>query len=46
MWFVVCALLYAHEAGAAPRWIRLRSDHFFFIGDTSEREIRDIALHL
>jgi len=46
VWFIVCALLSAHEAGAAPRWIRLRSDHFVFIGNTSERDIRDVALHL
>jgi predicted Zn-dependent protease len=46
LWLVVCALLCAHEAAAAPRWIRLRSDHFVFIGDTAERDIRDIALHL
>ena len=46
VWLVVCALLYAQHAGAAPRWIRLRSDHFVFIADTSERDVRDIALHL
>ena len=46
VWFIVCALLCAHEAGAAPRWIRLRSEHFVFVGDTSERDIRDVALHL
>jgi tetratricopeptide (TPR) repeat protein len=46
IWLVVCALLSAQQAGAAPRWIRLRSDHFVFVGDTSERDVRDIALHL
>jgi tetratricopeptide (TPR) repeat protein len=46
LWFIVCALLCAHEAGAAPRWIRLRSDHFVFVGNTSERDLRDVALHL
>jgi tetratricopeptide (TPR) repeat protein len=39
-------LLCAHAAEAAPRWIRLQSDHFVFIGDTSERDIRDVAIHL
>src|SRR5215831_11108681 len=46
VWFVFCALLCAHEAGAGPRWIRLRSDHFVFVGNTPERDIRDVALHL
>src|SRR5262249_15901579 len=46
VWFVVGALLCAQQTEAAPRWIRLRSDHFVFIGDTSERDIRDIARHL
>jgi tetratricopeptide (TPR) repeat protein len=35
-----------HLAGAESRWTRLRSEHFVFVGDASERNIRDVALHL
>src|SRR4029077_14065966 len=33
-------------ADADSRWTRLRSEHFEFVGDASERNIRDVALHL
>jgi tetratricopeptide (TPR) repeat protein len=46
IWFFLSAFLCAHQVGAASRWIRLRSDHFVFIGDAPERDIRDIAIHL
>jgi tetratricopeptide (TPR) repeat protein len=43
---VAFALLSASVADAESRWTRLRSDHFVFVGDASERDIRDVALHL
>src|SRR5437773_885843 len=31
---------------ADARWTRLRSEHFVFVGDAPEREIRQVAQHL
>ena len=45
-WLVIALLLPVRTADADSRWTRLRSDHFEFIGDASERNIRDVALHL
>jgi len=42
----VIAVLLADGVSAESQWIRLRSDHFTFVGDASERDIRDVALHL
>lgn len=44
--FIALAVLASRQAEAAPRWIRLQSDHFVFVGDASEHDIRDVALHL
>jgi tetratricopeptide (TPR) repeat protein len=33
-------------AGAAPRWIRLRTANFTFVSDASNAEVADVARHL
>ena len=45
-WLAVALLLPVRDAAADARWTHLRSDHFEFVGDASERNIRDVALHL
>jgi tetratricopeptide (TPR) repeat protein len=45
-WLAIALLLPVRTADADSRWTRLRSDHFEFVGDASERNIRDVALHL
>jgi tetratricopeptide (TPR) repeat protein len=40
------AVMSGHQAGAESRWVRLRTEHFVFVGDASERNIRDVARHL
>jgi len=43
---VAIAVMSGQRAVAESRWTRLRSEHFVFVGDASERNIRDVALHL
>jgi tetratricopeptide (TPR) repeat protein len=43
---VIVALLIAWPDTASAEWIRLSSDHFVFVGDASERDIRRIARRL
>src|SRR3954464_4426191 len=45
---IVVALMLglAAPGHAAPKWTRLQSEHFLFMGDASERQIRRIAQRL
>ena len=38
--------LFASPRTASARWTRLSSEHFVFVGDVSERDMRDIARRL
>ena len=42
----VLAVLCSSAAAAESRWTRLRSEHFIFVGETSERALRDVAQNL
>ncbi len=42
----VLAILCSSVAVAESRWTRLRSEHFVFVGETSEGELRQVALSL
>lgn len=44
--FLTLAVMSSRAVEAESRWTRLRSEHFVFVGDASERDIRDVALHL
>jgi tetratricopeptide (TPR) repeat protein len=44
--FLAVAVFCSRPSQADSRWLRLRSEHFVFVGDASERNIRDVALHL
>jgi hypothetical protein len=45
---VVVALILASglPGRAAPRWTRLQTDNFLFVGDAPERQIRQVAQRL
>lgn len=42
----VVAMLCSAVAVAESRWTRLRSEHFVFVGETSERDLREVAQNL
>lgn len=44
-WLIAIGLLLV-PAKASARWTRLSSEHFVFVGDVSDRELRDIARRL
>src|SRR3954471_1145180 len=43
---ITCLSVVAAPATAWARWTRLASDHFVFIGDVPDRDMRDIAQRL
>jgi len=43
---VMALVICSRTADAETRWTRVQSDHFVFVGDASEKDIRDVALHL
>jgi tetratricopeptide (TPR) repeat protein len=46
-WVVLMlAALCSGTQAAEARWTRLRSDHFVFVGNAGEREMRSVAQHL
>jgi tetratricopeptide (TPR) repeat protein len=45
-WLLALVVLFSRTVDAESRWTRLRSEHFVFVGDASERDIREVALHL
>src|SRR5262245_2858150 len=46
VWLVAALMLCGRSGDAQSRWTRLQSDHFEFVGDASEKDIRNVALHL
>ncbi len=46
MLLLACLAVLALPGTAFAKWTRLSSDHFVFVGDASEREMRDIAQRL
>src|SRR4029079_15748501 len=42
----VVAMLCSAVAVAESRWTRLRSEQFVFVGETSERDLREVAQNL
>jgi tetratricopeptide (TPR) repeat protein len=43
---IVGLTMFAHPSTAYAKWTRLSSEHFVFVGDAAERDIRNIALRL
>ena len=43
---MVWLAVFSCPSEAAAKWTRLSSEHFVFVGDTSERELRDMAQRL
>ena len=43
---LILAFVFARPSAALAKWTRLTSDHFLFIGEASERQMRGIAVRL
>jgi len=43
---LILAFVFARPSAALAKWTRLTSDHFLFVGEVSERQMRGIAVRL